>query len=827
MKKLSLNGRWQLKQAGKEEKIQAEVPGCVHTDLIAAGVIDDPFYRNNEEKLMWIGEKGWDYSREFNISSEFLNKKKIILNCQGLDTLADIYVNDCKIVSTNNMYREWELEVKKYLHKGKNKIKIHFKSPFPYLREKNQKFHIPAWSVGEHRLYGGGWLRKQPSNFGWDWGPKLVTMGIWKDIELIALDTARIKEVKIEQKHLDTGEVKVKVAVELEKLITDNIKGKLIFDLEDQILVEKELIFAESATEIEFIVKEPKLWWPNGMGDQHLYEIKVNIFGKSGRIIDNDNKKIGLRELKLLLEDDEWGQSFKFAANGVEFFAKGANWIPADAFVTRVSDDDYRRVLEDAVEANMNMLRVWGGGIYESDKFYELCDQLGITVWQDFIFACGAYPAFDEEFMINVRVEARQNVKRIRHHASLALWCGNNEIEQGIAADEWDPEKIKMDWNDYKKLFDELLPDIVAEHDPQTDYWPGSPHSPKGDRNDFYNPRWGDAHIWDVWHGKKPFEWYRNCEHRFNSEFGFQSFPEPKTVYGYTEKDDRNITSYVMEHHQRSGIGNTTIIQYMLEWFKLPHDFDNILWVSQILQGLGVKYAVEHWRRGMPRGMGTLYWQLNDNWPVASWSSIDYHGYWKALHYMAKKFYAPVIISGVEDNDDFTVEIHVTSDSFEDLRGEVSWQLRNIAGDLIKESKFETKISSRSNNYIKTLDLSREVEKYGIRDLILWPELRVEKKVIADNFVSFVKPKHMQLLEPEIKYTLEKLRGGKYKIELEAKHTALWTWLEMKKLNVKFSDNFFHLYPGRKIYIEMEIDKDISITELKDKLNVNSLFDTY
>lgn len=825
MKKLSLNGKWQLSQSGKNDFINAEVPGCVHTDLINAGEIEDPFYRNNEEKVMWIGESDWDYSKKFNIDEEFLKNKRIYLSAEGLDTLADIYINDKKIASTNNMYRSWEFEIKEYLKAGENEIKIHFDSPLPYLRKKNEEFHVPAWSVGDHRLHGGGWLRKQPSNFGWDWGPMLVTMGIWKDIELVGLDTARIEEVYLRQEHSDNM-VELDIDLNCEKVAAEDLEVEVEFSYKNDIVYNNKFMIEGEKAKIEFDVDNPKLWWPNGMGEQPLYDLEIKIFNSQGEQLDKDHKKIGLRELELITEDDQWGQSFKFAANGVEFFAKGANWIPADAFVSRVEREDYKNLLESAAEANMNMLRVWGGGLYESDDFYELCDRLGIAVWQDFIFACGTYPSFDDDFMANVKIEAEENVKRIRHHASLALWCGNNEIEQGIAGEEWDSEKITMPWDDYKKLFDELLPDIVSDLDPDTDYWPGSPHSPKGDRSDYNNPDWGDAHLWDVWHGLKPFEWYRSCDHRFNSEFGFQSFPEPKTAYDYTEEKDRNITSYVMEHHQRSGIGNSVIMHYMLDWFRLPEGFENVLWTSQILQGLGIKYAVENWRRTMPRGMGTLYWQLNDNWPVASWSSLDYFGRWKALHFMAKKFYAPVLISGVENLDDSTVEIHVTSDKLNDINAEVSWQLRDAAGKLIKENKFEAEIS-HGNQKLKTLHFEDYLEEYGSRDLMLWLELDSEEKNLSNNLVTFARPKHMDLKEPQIDCQIEKVDSTEFKLNLKSENTALWTWLEVENIDAKLSDNFFHLYPGREAAVELKTEKELSESELKDKLKIKSLIDTY
>ncbi|AZO94803.1 glycoside hydrolase family 2 protein [Halocella sp. SP3-1] len=827
MKIKSLNGKWQLKESGKANFLTAEVPGCVHTDLLSAGRIEDPFYRDNEKKILWIAESDWEYERDFVISPEFLSFERILLCCRGLDTLTTIYLNGEKIAQTDNMYRSWEFDVKGVLRPGNNIIKIYFTSPMSYLLEKDKEFFLPAWSVGEHRLHGAGWLRKQPSNFGWDWGPMLVTMGIWKDIELIAFNQGRISEVKINQRHKGDGMVDLKVAMSLEKLISNELKGEIIFSLDNEIVFKSDLSFINDCVEIEFTIPDPKLWWPNVMGEQALYDLRINLYNRSGQKIDSDQRKIGLRKLELIREDDQWGQSFKFAVNGVEFFAKGANWIPADAFITRGSGDDYRRLLEDVAAANMNMLRVWGGGIYENDIFYEICDELGICVWQDFIFACGTYPSFDNNFMANVKVEAEQNVKRIRHHASLALWCGNNEIEQGIAGDKWDSEKIQMPWSDYKKLFDELLAGIVAKHDPGTDYWPGSPHSPVGDRNNFYNPCCGDAHVWDIWHGKKPFEWYRKCEHRFNSEFGFQSFPEPKTVYNYTQAKDRNISSYIMEEHQRSGIGNTTIIQYMLDWFRLPTSFDNQLWLSQILQGLGVKYAVEHWRRGMPRGMGTLYWQLNDNWPGASWSSIDYYGRWKALHYMAKKFYTPVLLSLLEDLEHYTVEIHISNDKRKDLQGEVFWELTDLSGKSIISDHFLVNIKAQQDNLLKTLDFKKYLEKYGKQNLLLYSELKLGGEIVSDNFLSFAKPKHLELVQPGIEYEIEKICDKKYKLQFTAVKPALWVWLEVAGIDARFSDNFFHLYPGRKIDIILEINQNLTLPLLREKIMIRSLVDTY
>ncbi|NUQ00837.1 MAG: hypothetical protein HUU35_13390, partial [Armatimonadetes bacterium] len=596
-------------------------------------------------------------------------------------------------------------------------------------------------------------------------------------------------------------------------------------------VLDGEVVVAEKATtlraetaRVPLVVTDPKLWWPNDLGEQPLYRVEIEL--RDGeRLLDTWSRRIGLRTLRLDRHPDQWGESFQFSINGLPFFAKGANWIPADAFVTRVTRDDYARLLGDAAAAHMNMLRVWGGGTYERDDFYELCDELGICVWQDFMFACATYPAFDAAFLDNVRAEAEDNVKRLRHHACLALWCGNNELEQGLVADEWTGSA--MSWEDYGKLFDQLLPEVVGRLDPERDYWPCSPHTPPpGDRKDFNNPDRGDAHLWSVWHGKQPFEWYRTCTHRFNSEFGFQSFPEPRTVASYTEPADRNITSYVMEHHQRSGIGNATILHYLLSWFRLPTAFDSTLWLSQIVQGMAIKYAVEHWRRAMPRGMGTIYWQLNDNWPVASWSSIDYPGRWKALHYLARRFFAPLLVSGLEDAQNGTVEVHVTSDRLEAVEAEVAWRVTDIAGGTLAEGAQTRRIGPRRNTRVQTLKLGKPLAEHGPRGLLVWLELRVGGELVSSNFVSFARPKHLELLAPDIAVEVHG-DGREHHLRLSAAHPALWAWVEVEGAEARLSDSFVHLRPGGSTDLTVTLDRAMTAAELQQRLKVSSLFDTY
>ncbi len=837
---ITLNGEWQLGQAGEKRgemsgPIPATVPGCVHTDLLAAGLIPDPFYRDNELQLFWIGETDWLYQRIFQVPPELLTRDHVILRCDGLDTLATLSINGQVVGETDNMFRTWEFDVKQLLREGENEIAVHFAAAMPYVRHKAETVRrLPAWGVGDHKLDGGGWIRKEPCNFGWDWGPKLVTCGIWRDITLLGYDRARLRDVHILQDHSNQGAVGLTVQAEVEGQ-AEGLSAKVAISYQGHVVAQGTAPFEEGKARVDLVVEGAQLWWPHGMGDQPIYDVRVELIDQEGARMDDDagtlTKRIGLRTLELEQEDDDGDQiasrSFRFACNGVPFFAKGANWIPADVFAPRVTEADYRRLLQDTVAANMNMLRVWGGGIYEDDAFYNLCDELGICVWQDFIFACATYPTFDAEWMANVRVEAEQNVRRIRHHPCLALWCGNNELEQGLVDDTWTDRA--MSWADYSRLFDELLPEVVTRLDPQTDYWPSSPHSPCGDRRDFNNPRCGDAHLWSVWHGRQPFEWYRTCEHRFNSEFGFQSFPEPKTAYSYTAPEDRNITSFVMEHHQRSGVGNTLIMTYMLDWFRLPSSFESTLWLSQILQGMAIKYAVEHWRRAMPQGMGTLYWQLNDCWPVASWSSIDGPGRWKALHYMARRFYAPLLVSGVEDVKQGSVAIHVTSDQAEALEAKIVWLITDVAGEPLEAGAELVTVAPRASACLHTLDVSAHLAERGPRALLIWLELEVDGEIVSTNLVTLARPKHLELPEPTIHTDVAAVDEGAFDVTLSTDKTALWAWLELADggLDVQYADNFVHLRPDAPITIRVMPAEPLSVESFRQQLQVRSLIDTY
>ena len=804
----SLNGEWILTETGKTDAIPATIPGCVHTDLLAAGRIPDPFYRDNEKEQFWVGETDWTYTRTFQVSDELLAYEQVALRCYGLDTIADVTLNGEQIAHTENMHRTFVIDIKPHLKAGENTLQIDFAAPMPYVRQMDaERGEMAAW-VEPMRVNSAAWIRKEPCNFGWDWGPMLTTSGIWRDIEVIAWNTARLEQVQVGQEHTDDA-VTLTVTATLSEAAPLTANFNVSLDGETVVTAD-EVAFDGTTATATLKIEDPQLWWINGLGEQPLYTVMVTTSNDQ-----TESLRVGLRTLQLVTEPDAWGRSMVFTCNGIPFFAKGANWIPTTPYPGEAKRADYELFVGTAADANMNMLRVWGGGVYEDDSFYDVCDELGIAIWQDFMFACGTYPSFNELFMANVRAEAVDNVRRLRHHASIALWCGNNELEQGMPDPSW---KESMSWEDYERLFDQLLPEVVSEEDPDASYWPGSPHSPEGDREFWQNQTCGDTHLWEVWHGKQPFEWYRDRQDRFCSEFGFQSFPEPSVMAEITEPEDHNITSYVMEYHQRSQIGNGTIIHYMLDWFRLPNSYEDMIWLSQILQGLAMKYAVEHWRRNMPRTMGTLYWQLNDMWPAPSWASVDWKGNWKALNYMAKAFYAQHLVSAVVDAEAGTAKVYYTADTHSAKEAKVTWELTTVTGENVASESLSFTPVSNGSEEIAAIDVSEAVEQYGERDLLLWTSLVVDGQLVSENLELFSRPKHMSLKMPKIDVELSEVSDGVYEAVLTTDVPALYTWLELP--GASFSDNFFHLNPSLPKSIQIKTD-DI------DGLVVRSLTDTY
>ncbi len=815
MKKHSLNGEWTLYKQGDPTPIPAHVPGCVHTDLLTHGLLPDPFYRDNELQQMWIGETDWRYVRAFDVQPELLAEGCLMLRCHGLDTLATLRLNGVEIGRADNMHRIWEFDVTAHTRLGTNTLEIDFAAPMPFVRRMDAERGVMAGWVEPMRINSGAWLRKEPCNFGWDWGPKMVTSGIWRDIELVAFSSARIADVLILQNHT-SEQVDLTIHLMVEQETQNALQARVDVSYDGAVVAQSETALANGTTLTTLTIHNPHLWFPNDLGEQPLYWVSVTLLNDAGQALDRVEKRIGLRTLRLERQPDEWGESFHFSCNGVPFFAKGANWIPASPYPGAVTRAEYERLIQAAADAHMNMLRAWGGGIYENDDFYDLCDEYGIAVWQDFMFACGTYPSREAEFMANVAEEARDTVRRLRHHACMALWCGNNEIEQGLPHSPGWLES--MSWEDYSRLFDDLLPSIVSTLAPQTDYWPGSPHNPCGDRTDYNSQNCGDSHLWGVWHGKEPFEWYRTRLDRFCSEFGFQSFPEPQTVYEFTEPDDRSITSYVMEHHQRSGIGNSVIIHYLLDWFRLPTSFEATLWLSQILQAMAMKYAIEHWRRHVPRSMGALYWQLNDMWPAPSWASLDWKGNWKALHHMARRFFAPLMLSCLEDSERSTVQIHISNDHGTTQSGVITYAVTDVRGKVLASGAVDAVVAARTSSCVYEIDASAVVAANSRRDVLVWAQMRIGDEVISEDLALFSRPKHLALSMPEITLTPNERTPDGWSVTLESRSVALYVWLELP--GAAFSDNFFHLRPGIPKQVLVDAGNIAA-------LRVQSLFDTY
>lgn len=853
MKRLTLNGGWEMKECAKTEWLPAAVPGSVYQDLLQAGKMEDPFYRDNEDAALRLMDADYEYRRTFGVDAELLSADRVRLVCEGLDTLATVRLNGRLAGETNNMHRTHEFAVKELLVEGTNAIDITFASPNRYAEEKHRE--NPLWGVGE-AVPGYPHLRKGHSMFGWDWGPQLPDAGIWRSIGLIGVSGARLDDVYVSQQH-ELGSVKLTVAVSAEvvsaagegaaavvtltapdglRFQTESVLGEPVTEpVQSAYGFASEIGVASSAatdlpvvrtarTKLSLTVTEPKLWWPNGYGEQPLYGLEVRLIGRDGAMLDARTKNIGLRTLKVRREKDEWGESFEFAVNGVSVFAQGANYIPEDNLLGRVTPARTEQLLRDCVEANFNCIRVWGGGLYPSDHFYDLCDRLGLLVWQDFMFACGVYDLSEGDFAANIRAEAEDNVKRLRHHASLALWCGNNEMEWGWV--EWSfpgTPKLKAD---YIRQFEVLLPEVLRRYDPDRCYWPASPSSGGGfDKPNDQNR--GDVHYWEVWHGLKPFTEYRKFHFRFCSEFGFQSFPSLKTVETYTLPEDRNIFSYVMEKHQKNGSANGKILYYISDNFLYPKDFESMIYASQVLQAEAIKYGVEHWRRNRGRCMGSTYWQLNDCWPVASWSSIDYCGRWKALHYFAKRFYAPVLASACEEGTG--AALHVTNETLNPVSGTMRWALRDNEGKVLREGAEAVEIPALSAVCVNELDFAGELAGNALRRTYL--EFALEAgtggQILSEGTVLFTKAKHFEWRNPDLQVRVEE-QADAYLIEVTAGAYAKYVCLDLRHADARFNDNFFDLAPGRTFVVtapKRTLSKPLDLETFSAELCVRSIYD--
>lgn len=819
MKSISLSGNWNLKCIQKDINISAVVPGSVYKALIDEKIIDDPFYRDNEKEAYKYSEYDYVYKRSFVVDDELLKQEVIVLKCEGLDTLAEIKVNNRPLAKTTNMHRTYEFHVKDLLVEGENEIDITFSSPLKYIREKQKEAKL--WGVGD-AVDGYSHIRKAHYMFGWDWGPQLPDMGIWREISICSYSNAKFSDIYMTQIHKGNI-VTIDAKVAYQRLKEDK-NLNIVVELKDtkgNKTLYKNFVCKNNES-IEIDIENPELWWPRGYGQQPLYEIEFSLF--SGQtLLDKKNYRIGLRTITMKQEKDQYGESFEFNINGISIFAMGANYIPEDNILGRCNKEKTRKIIEDCIDANFNCIRVWGGGIYPEDYFFDLCDEYGLIVWQDLMYACSVYKV-DDYFKEDCIKEAEDNVKRIRHHASLGLWCGNNEIESAWLDWGWD-QKSKFK-TDYVKLFEIVLPEVVKNVDPNTFYWRSSPSS-GGNFDEPSSDDRGDKHYWDVWHGLKPFEDFRQFYFRFASEFGFQSFPCLKTVETFTKEEDRNIFSYVMESHQKNGAANGKILYYLAQNFKYPKDFESLLYVSQLLQGEAMKYAVEHFRRNRGRCMGAIYWQLNDCWPVASWSSIDSLGTWKALHYFAKRFFSPVLIS-VEDTEE-SYKVYVTNDTLQKVQGTVNLTLRNNVKGVLLEKSIEVMLEPLSPNKVLEIDITEFIkDKKEARNSYLAYNFVNDCKVVSEGVILGEKTKHFEFVNPEITAKVSEDKE-KFIIKLKSKNVAKYVELTISDEG-RFNDNYFDLAPDAEkevLLLKSTLKNQLSLEELEKQLKIRSIVDSF
>lgn len=827
----TLNGNWIMNERGSEGFVEAMVPGSVMASLLVGHRTADPFFGTNEEEARELFRKDYFYSTEFEILPELYEQEHIRLCCKGVDTISRIYINNMYIGATDNMHRTYNFEVKQYLQPGINTIMIELLSPINYIenRQPTNGKEIDFAATGCAK--GNQYIRKAHCMYGWDWGAYIPDCGIWRSIDLIGYSFIRIDDVLITQRH------------EKKKVVLDiNVKAELYH--RDHFIIQTEIVTPDgkvsaitetmTGNEVSMVldIENPKLWWPHGFGEQPLYTVSVFALDMNGNQWDSKTYKIGLRTMTVSQEKDEFGREFCFMVNNVKIFAMGANYIPEDTIYPFITREKIEYLLKSAIKCNFNTLRIWGGGYYPSDTFYDLCDEYGIIVWQDLMFACNIYDLTDD-FRRNVEAEVIDNVSRIRHHACLGLICGNNEIESAWVG--WDSFKNHSEElrRDYLVMFEDIIPNIVSEYAPQTFYWPSSPSS--GGRFDMPDDETrGDCHFWDVWHGSKDFEEYSAHTMRFVSEFGFQSFPSIKTVKTFTNEDDRNIFSKVMESHQKNDDANGKLLLSLSKNFLFPKDFESLLYLTQLLQALAIRYGVEHWRRNRGNVMGTLFWQFNDNWPVASWSSIDYFGRWKPLQYFSKYFFAQ--IAGSIERHGNVVSPYIVNETrdFETRRVKVSLQTMDFR--LLHEEEYVVDVPPFSAMQVSEIDYSDLIA--GIENSVfVEAEFYDEEGNIQSSEIDvFVKYKYLNLERSSISYSVIEL-ADEYVIRMMSGGFAAFVELDLLQADAVFSDNYFHLTSKREKtvrlkksdirYLNPNVSEIQNGYELEQQLVIRSLRDTY
>jgi beta-mannosidase len=829
-----LHDNWQFLYPAQENWLPATVPGCIHQDLRAHELIPDPFWSDNELKLRWIEEQDWTYRATFTADPSVLGHQYVELVADGLDTLATVKLNGVEVGKTESMFIGYRWPVAHLLQRGENRLEITFASVMPYIREREswQPLHESNDPVG-----GSSRIRKMQCNFGWDWGPRLVTCGIWKTLSLQAWDAARLGALKINQFH-STGQARVTVGAEI---IGEAAGTSVALELsrDGQVVATG----AEALT-----VENPELWWPHGQGAQPLYDLKVTLLSASGEVLDTATRRIGLRSLELVRDrnHEEQGETFYFRVNGRSIFAKGGNWIPAHSFVAGLTRADYEPLLTAMTEANMNSVRLWGGGIYEHEEFYDLCDELGLLIWHDFMFSCSAYPG-EPHFIELVKEEADQQVARIHHRASLMLWCGNNEIPyMPNVADFFKREPRRR--NHYAQVFHKVLPAAVEARDGQTAYWPSSPWSPEDLSTNPKEPSSGDVHFWGVWHAQEPVKNYEKLHVRFCSEFGMQSYCSPETTAQFCPPDQQNPFSPAMECHQKHGGGNGIIMHYVSQRYRFPKDFRTLSYLSQLNQAYCMKVGVEHMRYDQPYCMGAIYWQINDCWPVASWSSIEFGGRWRALHYEAKRFNAPALAYLRVEGEVYVAKGNYLTNALEKANvyaiydgpgnrpARLEWSVRHLDGSPAGESG-SADIVMEPVTSVKhgEIDLAKVVARTGGQAFVqldlVDPALPAGApgRVISRQTLPLTHPRCLELQDPDLDITATPgTAPGEVVLEIKASSLALAVMLWLPdQLLAKFSDNYFDLRPGEPYYVSVRTNPALTPAQVLGELKTLHVQESY
>lgn len=815
----TLHSDWTFCQVGDTLWSDAKVPGTIHQDLINHNRIPNPFYGMNEEAVQWVENEDWMYRTSFVVTEEQLNRDAAVLELDGLDTYADVFLNGALILRSDNMFVGHKVSVKSVLRKGENRLLIRFRSAV--------KEALPQWETNGFDYPADNdhsskrvsiYTRKAPYSYGWDWGIRLATCGIWRPVRLVFSDVARIEDYYVRQASVSASKADVDNRLEITNVTSQPVSALLKvayhYTANDTKEVQKqiELRPGENTVSLPVMIDNPHLWMPNGWGEPSLYKFTASV-SVDGVEVASQERQVGLRSIRVVMEDDEHGKSFYFEVNGHPMFAKGANFIPDDALLPNVTPERYKRILEDVKAANMNMLRVWGGGIYEDDKFYDEADRNGILIWQDFLFACTTYP-HDPLFLKRVEAEAEYNIKRLRGHASLAMWCGNNEIYEGVRYWGWKNKYTAEAFAEmnrgYDVLFRQLLPDMVKRFDSDRFYMHGSPYEANWGRPESW--KIADSHNWGTWYGRKPFESFDSEIPRFMSEYGFQAFPEMKTIRTFAEEKDFELESPVMNAHQKATIGNALIKQTMGLYYKVPAKFEDLVYVGLVLQGQGMRHGIEAHRRNRPYCMGSLFWQLNDSWPVVSWSSIDYYGNWKAMQYQSQRAFAPVLINAIKEGDDLCV--YLISDELQD-RDDVRLTVELMDFDGKSHGKWTQNGKLTANTSM--LFLKKRVDEFLSKQDAATSFLRFTLKAkngaaLADEVFYFAYPKDQKLPEARIETSVKK-RGEVIEMTLKTDKLARDIFIEVPVQGVRFSDNFFDLLPGQRKKITITSPEGYSLKD--------------